>query len=53
VRDGVDEARLASWRRLRRELERTAGDRAGWERAEANKRMRARGRSYKAMKGRP
>jgi ribosome biogenesis GTPase / thiamine phosphate phosphatase len=53
VRDGVDEARLASWRRLRRELERTAGDRAGWERAEANKRMRARGRSYKAIKGRP
>jgi len=52
VRDGVDEARLASWRRLRRELERTAGDRAGWERAEANKRMRARGRSYKAIKAR-
>jgi ribosome biogenesis GTPase len=53
VRDGVDEARLASWRRLRRELERTAGDRAGWERAQANKQLRARGRSYKAIRSRP
>jgi ribosome biogenesis GTPase len=53
VRDGVDGARLASWRRLRREIERTTGDRAGWERAEANKRLRARMRSYKTMKPRP
>jgi ribosome biogenesis GTPase len=45
VRDGVDEARLASWHRLRRELARTAGDRAGWERAEANKQLRAQFRS--------
>jgi ribosome biogenesis GTPase len=52
VRDGVDGARLASWHRLRRELERTAGDRAGWQRAEANKQLRARARSYKTIKPR-
>ena len=53
VRDGVDPARLASWRRLGREIERTATDRAGWERAAANKRLRARMRSYKSMRPRP
>jgi len=53
VRDGVDAARLASWRRLGREIERTATDRAGWERAAANRRLRARMRSYKSLKPRP
>ena len=53
VRDGVDAARLASWRRLGREIERTATDRAGWERAAANRRLRARMRSYKSQKPRP
>ena len=53
VRDGVGEERLASWHKLRRELARTSVDRAGWERAEANKQIRARGRSYRSMKPRP
>jgi ribosome biogenesis GTPase len=53
VRDGVDAARLASWRKLGREIERTATDRAGWEGAEANKRLRARMRSYKSQRARP
>ena len=53
VRDGVGEERLASWHKLRRELARTTVDRAGWERAEANKQLRARGRSYKSIKPRP
>ena len=53
VRGCVDDGRLASWRRLRRELARTAGDRAGWERAEANKQLRARMRSHKSIKPRP
>jgi len=52
VRDGVDEQRLASWHRLRRELARTGGDRAGWQRAQANKQVRARGRAYKEIKPR-
>ena len=42
VRAGVDAERLGSWQKLRRELDRTAGDRAGWERAAASKKLRAR-----------
>ncbi len=49
VRAGVDAERLRSWQKLRRELDRTAGDRAGWERAAASKKLRARARSYKGQ----
>jgi ribosome biogenesis GTPase len=40
VREGVEPDRLESWRRLQREVARTDGQRAGWEKAEARKALR-------------
>ena len=45
VRGGVDAARIEGWRRLGRELVRSAGDRAGWEKAAAHRALRALARS--------
>ena len=53
VRDAVDRERIESWRKLRRELERVAGDRAGWQKAEANRARRNFGRALKRQPYRP
>ena len=53
VRDVVDADRLDSWRRLGRELARMVDDRAGWQKAEANRQRRAFARSLKGQPYRP
>jgi ribosome biogenesis GTPase len=53
VRGVVDDARVAGWRKLRREVERTAADRAGWQKAEEHRRRRAFGRAVRAHRYRP
>ncbi len=47
VRDVIESERLESWRRLNRELELTTADRAGWQKAQENKKRRAFGRAIR------
>jgi len=53
VRDVVDPDRLDSWRRLHRELARMVDDRAGWQKAEANRQRRNFARSLRGQRNRP
>ncbi len=53
VRDAVDPSRLASWRKLRRELARTSGERSARENAEARRRWKVMAKAQRAHKPRP
>ncbi|HEX9258492.1 MAG TPA: GTPase RsgA, partial [Acidimicrobiales bacterium] len=53
VREAVPTERIESWRKLRRELARTAGDRKGWEVAESRRQLRVLHRSRRGATYRP